>query len=171
MEYTTLDHCIDRVFPFIHAHLSEHEPAPEYEFINSGMGQLEKVLQLVQSDVYYPTFSDKCAYLLCSIAGSQYFPNGNKRLGVAVLIDFLIINSAEIVVLNSGDYRELLNIYYPSYTWEENENIRDPHPLFLYNLAIVIGTPSIWEFGHGFDQVKESVSEVFEQLYRLKEPY
>lgn len=80
MRYVDITLCRAKVFPFIHAYLSETEAAPNYEEEVLGMGQLEKVLTLVRQDEYYPRFADKAAYFLCGLAGAQYFSNGNKRL-------------------------------------------------------------------------------------------
>lgn len=100
MQYVDIAECREEVFPFIHEFLSEHEPSPEYCNEQRGMDELQKVLAFAKDDKFYPAFSDKSAYLICSIAGSQYFSNGNKRLGTAVLLFFLAINNVEVEMLS-----------------------------------------------------------------------
>ena len=138
MRYVTLAECRQIVFPYIHSKLTMAEPAPDYEHEPSGLSNLDKVLGLVRTD-YYPTIYDKAAYMVCSIAGSQYYSNGNKRLAVVVLLEFLVKNEAEVRSLNHDQYAHLLSEVFPLHSWEDNQQISDPHALLLYNLAITIG--------------------------------
>ncbi len=149
-------------FGFIHDRLTEIEPAPDYEKEKTGMEQLEKVLTLVRSDEYYPTFWDKAAYLITSIAASQYFSNGNKRLAIVVLLTFLSKNNIELLAADL--YTALLQAF-PDMHWEENMNIDHPHALFLYNLAIVLGNRSVWGT-NDFGILRTKVAEMFRLLYK-----
>lgn len=167
MQYVTLGHCRTTVFPFIYAELSRTEPSAQYEQENNGLAELDKALHLVENDSFYPTFADKAAYLLCSIAGSQYFSNGNKRLGVTVLIQFHILNNAKQLVLTAKKYQKLLAKFFPKHSWESNPTIIEADPLFLYNLAIVIGDRTKWGDGVDFTALKQKVSEMFSELYHL----
>jgi prophage maintenance system killer protein len=154
-------------FPFIQQVLAEHEPAPNYLSEPNGMAELLKVISFVQNDLYYPTFSDKAAYLLCSVAGSQYFSNGNKRLAVTTLMLFLAKNSAAIPKSIESKYEEILRISFPLHAWEGNEQIKEGHPLFLYNLAIVIGDRAKWGM-KDFSAVRDIIAMVFDGVYRLE---
>lgn len=167
MNYLTLSDCRELVFPFIYEQLSEAEPTAAYEEIKEGMEQLEKVLTLVQHDSYYPTFADKCSYIFCSIVGSQYFPNGNKRLGVITLMAFLVKNNTQVRNLSVDEHQALLRDYFPKYVWEPNANIHGLQALFLYNLAIVIGDRTQWNKGEDFEKVKQHVKEIMKYLYSL----
>lgn len=167
MEYVSLEDCKTDIFPFIYAELTRTEPSAQYEQESNGLAELDKVLHLVQNDSFYPTFPDKAAYLLCSVAGSQYFSNGNKRLGVSVLMQFRIQNNARQLVLTATKYQEMLAKFFPKHAWESNSTIIEADPLFLYNLAIVIGDRNQWGEAVNFDVLKKKVSEMFSELYVL----
>jgi len=164
MRYIDEELCREFVFPFIHAQLSSGEPSPQYEEEQRGMGELRKVLDFVRDDRYYPSFASKASYILCSIAGSQYFSNGNKRLGVSLLILFLLLNSASFEDLNEEGYQMLLARFFPKHVWE-SAPIGGMHSLFLYNLAIVIGNRATWN-EKGFDPLKQDVAELIDHLYK-----
>jgi prophage maintenance system killer protein len=153
-------------FPFIQEVLSAHERAPDYLSEKNGMAELNKVLSFVQQDEYYPSFTDKAAYLVCSLSGSQYFSNGNKRLAVTSLLLFLSMNNAEIYETTEERYAEILQIAFPAHVWEHNEFIKEPHSLFLYNLAIVVGTRQEWGT-HNFGMVRDLVGTLFSHLYSI----
>ncbi len=113
MLYVTLELCRKEVFPFIHQELTDAESAADYEYESEDMAELEKVLIFVRHDAYYPTFADKAAYLICSIAGSQYFSNGNKRLSVTALLKFLVLNRIPIRNIDTPGFREILTNVFP----------------------------------------------------------
>ncbi len=159
---------LSAIFQFIQDVLTEGEPAPQYADEPSGMAELAKVLEFVQNDSYYPTFSDKCGYLLCSIAGAQYFSNGNKRLAVFTLMQFLVMNDAGVWRADEDGFRILMYQIFPLYCWEENMYIPQSEQQFLYNLAIVIGDPNVWGT-EKFDVLKEKVGEICGLVYRLPE--
>lgn len=166
MEYLDLQICVSDVFPFIHALLTKNEPAPAYTQEHSGMQELEKVLTFMRDDRFYPSFPEKAAYMMCSIAGSQYFSNGNKRLSVTVLLSFLGRNSAFIEVIARGGYQKIFTDAFPAGTWEQNAAVADPHALFLYNLAITIGDRKRWGCTD-FTELREKVSAIFLHIYHL----
>lgn len=167
MRYILLQDCIQRGFPYIHAVLSSTEPAPVYEQDESGMSELNKVLLLMRNDDYYPTFFEKSSYLISSIAGSQYFQNGNKRLAVVVLLLLLIENRVQIINAEFSVFSALLKRYFPAANIERNQSIQDPHALFLYNLAIVLGDRSV-QGGIGFEELREKVANIFRQIYQIE---
>jgi len=166
IQYLTLEDFVKDGFPFIQQVLAVHEPVPDYLSEANGMAELRKVFSFVQQDEYYPAFAEKAAYILCSIAGSQYFSNGNKRLAVTVLMFFFMKNNIKIPHRNEHNevYRVILKIAFPLHSWEENEHIHDAHPLFLYNLAIVIGDRSRWGV-ESFSAVREVIAMAFDCLY------
>lgn len=168
MRYVTIDKCREQVFPFIQEHLTKTEAAPDYEHETNGMEELEKVLSFVQDDTYYPSLAEKASYMLCSIAGAQYFSNGNKRMGIALLIYFLIVNDVSVKRLEEEIYTEMLQDNFPDHSWEKNRNIRGQHSLFLYNLAIVIGDRKKWS-GADFTELKQRIAKMFEELYRAED--
>lgn len=55
-------------------------------------GGLEKVLDLIQDDDYYPTFEDKLTYLVFGLCHGHYFPDGNKRISLVAGAHFLLKN-------------------------------------------------------------------------------
>ncbi|OGJ56784.1 hypothetical protein A2635_02110 [Candidatus Peribacteria bacterium RIFCSPHIGHO2_01_FULL_51_9] len=162
--YVSMEDCKRTVFPYIHKNLTSNEMAPVYETDTQGMSDLGKILQFVMNDDYYPTFSDKTSYLLCSLAGAQYFVNGNKRVGVVVLLRFLEINNVHLSALTEQQFQTILSIAFPAHAWEHNRHIRNPHAAFLYNLAIVIGDKARWGT-NDFSQLKERVAALFEHSY------
>lgn len=166
MRYVSVEDCRRLVFPYIHRYLSAGEAAPDYEKEVSGMQELNKVLTLVKDDTYYRTFAEKAAYLVCGLAGAQYFSNGNKRLGVTVLLSFLGANRAALRDRSVEEYRDLLQRRFPKHVWEDNPNIGGTHSLFLYNMAIVIGDRAKWGAAH-FDKLREEVAGMFASLYSI----
>lgn len=166
IQYLDIEVCRELVFVLIQNFLAHDEPVPSYELEEDGIEKLEKVLGLVQQDNYYRTFHEKAAYMICSIAGSQYFSNGNKRLAVATLLIFLIQNDVQVLDINADQYKQILFEKFPEYVWDSNIHIHGSHALFLYNLAIVIGDRTKWGF-HDFTVLKERVSSLFTYLYKL----
>lgn len=154
------------VFPFIHRTLAHAEPAPAYEQEERGMGELGKVLAFARDDQFYPGFAEKASYMICSIAGSQYFTNGNKRLGIATLVFFLSMNDASVENIDTQGYEKIVQQFFPDATWEHNPAITDPHALFLYNLAITIGDRAKWGC-RDFTTLREKVAALFGHIYQL----
>jgi prophage maintenance system killer protein len=162
--YLTLEMFQKEGFPYIQSELTAVEPAPAYEADAQGMAELKKVLDFSAQD-YYPSFEEKAAYLITSIAASQYFSNGNKRLAVVTLLMFLTINDVGVVVDSPMVFERLLKVIFPKCEWEENGNIKEAHALFLYNLAIVLGDRPKWE-KEDFADTRERVSRLFKYIYR-----
>src|SRR4051812_31942493 len=61
-------------------------------------GQVEAILDFVQSDDYYPTFEEKLSYLFFSINKGHCFNDGNKRASIALSAYFLEINELNFCV-------------------------------------------------------------------------
>ncbi len=167
MKYLSLQYCFENIFPFIHAFLTRDEAAPSYQNEEIGMKELNKILTFVQNDEYYPDFYYKAAYLVCSIAGAQHFSNGNKRLGVGVLIAFLSENNATTFSATQEELKKIFLDFFPEAIWENNKSIGDGHALFLYNLAIVVGDPQRRN-ASTFEELKLHVMNLFAFLYKIQ---
>jgi len=59
--------------------------------IRDGSG-LDKVLEFVRDDDYYPTFEEKLTYLVFGLCHGHYFTDGNKRISLVAGAHFLIKN-------------------------------------------------------------------------------
>ncbi len=55
-------------------------------------GGLDKVLEFVKNDDYYPTFEDKLTYLVFGLCHGHYFADGNKRISLVAGAHFLVKN-------------------------------------------------------------------------------
>ena len=55
-------------------------------------GGIRKVLDFVQSDLYYPTFVDKLTYLVFGLCTGHYFEDSNKRVALTIGVWFLVHN-------------------------------------------------------------------------------
>lgn len=55
-------------------------------------GGIEMILDLVQNDVYYPSFEEKLTYLVYTFCTGHYFADGNKRISLVIGAHFLIKN-------------------------------------------------------------------------------
>lgn len=73
-------------------------------------GRLESVLQHIQNDVYYPTFEEKLTHLVFSSINFHCFADGNKRIGISLGANFLLINGYLAIV--SQFISEMENISY-----------------------------------------------------------
>ena len=56
-------------------------------------GGIRKVLDFVQSDLYYPTFADKLTYLMFGFCSGHFFNDGNKRIALTLGAYFLHKNN------------------------------------------------------------------------------
>jgi len=56
------------------------------------LGTLESVLEHIQNDEYYSTYETKLTHLIFSVNKNHCFMDGNKRLSIALGIEFLLIN-------------------------------------------------------------------------------
>lgn len=55
-------------------------------------GKLDSVLAHIQNDDYYPTFEDKLTHLVFSSNKFHCFEDGNKRISIALGVQFLLLN-------------------------------------------------------------------------------
>ena len=139
--YPTITICQEELFPYIRTRMVAHEPAPVYEMERLGIDKLSGVFELMQQD-HYQGILGKAAYLFCSVIDGHHFSNGNKRLGVTLLIYFLIINHYKIHAPNLAVMRQELKRVFPDLKWEEDISFRYPHEYFFYHLALIIADRS-----------------------------
>ena len=55
-------------------------------------GGIRKVLDFVQNDLYYPSFSEKLTYLVYGLCTGHYFEDSNKRVALTIGVWFLVQN-------------------------------------------------------------------------------
>jgi len=55
-------------------------------------GGIRAVLDFVQNDLYYPSFSDKLSYLMFGFCTGHFFNDGNKRIALTLGAYFLFKN-------------------------------------------------------------------------------
>lgn len=53
---------------------------------------IDKVVDFIQNDWYYPKLEDKLTYLVFSLCTGHYFSDGNKRISIVAAAHFLIRN-------------------------------------------------------------------------------
>ena len=76
--------------------------------------------------------------MFCSIIDGHPFSNGNKRLAVALLSLFLLMNDYTFHGRNTESMRQSLEASFPHIKWELITSFHFAHEYFLYHLALVI---------------------------------
>lgn len=137
MRYPTMDDCRLLLFPYIRSRLISVEPAPYYEGEASGLRRLEGILGLMARDEYEGAVA-KATYLFCSIVDGHPFSNGNKRLGVTILLFFLLSNGYKVNAPNMRVMRQELQRIFPNLHWEDIDAFHHPHEYFFYHLSLII---------------------------------
>lgn len=137
MHYPTILLCRQQLFPYIRSRLATAEPAPSYEFELRGVRGLEGIFNLMQRDEYQGALG-KAAYLFCSVIDGHHFSNGNKRLGVTLLLYFLLLNGYMVSIPDLQIMRQELQRLFPNLQWEEVTSFHYPHEYFFYHLALII---------------------------------
>lgn len=158
MNYPTLDTCRSLLFPYIRSRLVENEPAPSYEIEGSGHRGLEGIFDLMERDEYEGILA-KGSYLFCSVIGGHHFSNGNKRLGVTLLLYFLLSNGYKVSATNMEVMRSELMRLFPNLHWEEVYAFHYPHEYFFYHLALIIADRK-QKGKMSFAQEREAVQEL-----------
>ena len=74
----------------IHRLTIVHSGGGTFEHLN--LGRLDRVLNNIQNDDYYPTFVDKLTHLFYCTCEFHCFADGNKRLAITLSAQFLLIN-------------------------------------------------------------------------------
>ncbi|OGJ58396.1 hypothetical protein A2881_05835 [Candidatus Peribacteria bacterium RIFCSPHIGHO2_01_FULL_55_13] len=137
MRYPTITAAHELLFPLIRENMAKSEPAPYYDDERRGIDRLAATFDLMQRDEYADTLS-KAAYLFCSVIDGHFFSNGNKRLGVAVLTYFLVVNGWKLSAPNLEDLKAELQHFFPHLRWEEVNAFRYSHEYFFYHLALIV---------------------------------
>ncbi|MCL1896894.1 MAG: Fic family protein, partial [Clostridiales bacterium] len=70
----------------------------------------DSVLQNIQNDDYYPSFTDKLAHLFFCTCEFHCFEDGNKRLAITLSAQFLLSNG--YMAIASSFFRNMENISY-----------------------------------------------------------
>lgn len=133
--------CLHILFPLIREQMVTSEPAPFYEDERVGLDQIDSVFELMQSG-YYEDELTQAAYLFCSVIDGHPFSNGNKRLAVALLTYFLMVNKYKMHPLNMSALREQLQRQFPLLKWEHIRSFKYVHEYFFYHLALIIADRS-----------------------------
>lgn len=85
------------------------------------LGRLESVLQNIQNDDYYPTFSDKMTHLFYCVCEFHCFADGNKRLAITLCAQFLLYNG--YVAIAKDFFTMMENISYHVAAGKINKNL------------------------------------------------
>ena len=136
--YPSLEASHAILFPMIRAAMVAFEPAPAYEEELRGLQKIDSIFQLMQRDQYYSGILPKAAYLFCAIIDGHPFSNGNKRLAVAALTYFLLLNGQRISAPDMQAVRDALRDQFPNLRWENVQAFRHAHEYFFYHLALII---------------------------------
>ncbi len=77
---------------------------------NLDTGKLESVLEIIQNDLYYPSFEEKLTHLVFASNKFHCFLDGNKRIAISLGAQFLLNNGYVFV---AGKFiQEMENISY-----------------------------------------------------------
>ena len=137
-KYVSIDHCKEIIFPIIQRHMATGEPAPQYMIERSGLEKVDSILHLMQGDDYYPSLSSKASYMFCAVIGGHPFSNGNKRLAVALLANFLLLNGCGLRDESIGELRRELQLLFPHLQWQQVKSFRYAYEYFLYHLPLIV---------------------------------
>lgn len=85
------------------------------------LGRLESVLQNIQNDDYYPTFSDKMTHLFYCVCEFHCFADGNKRLAITLCAQFLLYNG--YMAIAKDFFTMMENISYHVATGKINKDL------------------------------------------------
>ncbi|MFH0770290.1 MAG: type II toxin-antitoxin system death-on-curing family toxin [Candidatus Peregrinibacteria bacterium] len=117
--------------------MAAREPVPRYEYEEVGMKKLASTLELMKRSNYSPLLA-KAAYLFCSIIDGHHFSNGNKRLAVALLTYFLMMNGYDVHVPLLAELQRRMKRVFPKLIWEHIDIFALAEEYFFYHLALVI---------------------------------
>jgi prophage maintenance system killer protein len=155
------DQLIGVVFDIIAEFYSAKEEIPDYRN-EPGLPKLISVLQGARQD-YYPTLTDKAAYLMVQINKGHFFSNGNKRLALACATVFLVMNGKHFEDTFTRDpYRKLFAELFPTFTEIEDYPDFLPKEFGLYNLSILIADSH--KYVDSFDELKTGVCKFLDGM-------
>ena len=152
---------IEVVFDVIAEFYSAKEEIPDYRN-EPGLPKLLSVLQGVQQD-FYPTLTDKAAYLMVQINKGHFFSNGNKRLALVCATVFLVVNKKHFEdTFDRNRYRTLFTELFPKFTEIEDYPDFLPKEFGLYNLSILIADSH--KYVDSFDELKTNVCKFLDGM-------
>lgn len=73
-------------------------------------GGIDKLVEFVQNDWYYPTLEDKLTYIIYGLCTGHYFYDVNKRISIVAGRQFLIINKKHWLSMRFLDF-------FQAYAW------------------------------------------------------
>lgn len=101
-------------------------------------GKLEGILEQVRGIYFgrelYPSLAEKAAYLFYALIKNHPFLNGNKRIGVIALYDFLKRNATEVYIDEATLFSDLFKM-----AINTSESDADDYPKVLKRLRRQIG--------------------------------
>ncbi len=160
--YPTIADTRDILFPYIRSRLIEAEPAPLYDEERRGLDGLQGIFGLMEREEYEGALA-KASYLFCSVIDGHHFSNGNKRLGVTLLLYFLLRNGYLVSMPDMEVVRSELIRLFPKVHWEEVRTFRYPHEYFFYHLALIIADRK--QKGQmSFRQEQEAVTQLLQAV-------
>ncbi len=127
-------------------------------------GGLEATLDFMQNDLYYPTLTDKVAFLFFSVITKHCFVDGNKRVAISASFYFLLCN-----------FHSKTNWLFSSLTPPKKEDslalLRDKSEAFFQKLEVVAkGTACGFldkeQIGKIFDKIMSGEDE-FDERFKL----
>lgn len=160
MQYVTLHDCKIRLFRLA-IEFDPSEQTPDFTLHQKGMTDLEGILERVQSD-WYPDILNKAAYLFVAVNKGHLFLNGNKRLSLLVLLDFLYRNNYFHKRISRKKYTEWFQIEFPSYAVSDTTF----HTLYgwaFYNLNKAVASNTVYNF----DALKSKVEAFLEMGMKM----
>lgn len=169
MIYPSVDDYFGFVFDAIRALVyDDATKPPAYEKDVNGVKQLSTILELVQNDLYYPTFQKKSAYLFTSLSTGHHFENGNKRIALFSYIYFIRINKFKFRGIRKKKYKEWFMERFPKYELF-NKAFSSVAGWAMYNLNRAINIKD-GANGHSysFDKLKEILEEFTDMIVYKK---
>lgn len=112
-KYVSIDDCKNRLFK-IALDFDESENTPSYNINSIGVGKLEGVLFRCRES-WYGNLQSKAAFLFVSINKGHYFVNGNKRLALIVVLEFLYVNKVLFKNYEKEKYKKWIEANFPEY--------------------------------------------------------
>lgn len=150
MEYVTLEDCTERLFQLAIA-FDAAEQTPSYEKNIEGQKKLSGILQQSKND-WYGTCFKKAAYLLTAITKGHVFINGNKRIALLVLLDFLYRNGYRHKSISKESYKRWFKAEWADYKLT-HPHLTPIHAWAFYNLSKAVASDD----GRSFDVLKKKV--------------
>ncbi|WP_372364861.1 type II toxin-antitoxin system death-on-curing family toxin [Candidatus Uabimicrobium sp. HlEnr_7] len=152
MNYITLKDCKNSLFDIALAS-SPEEVTPHYLTNKRGITRLESILVQIQTN-YYKGFFEKASFLFISINRGHLFTNGNKRLALTLLLNFIYINDYKFKGLTEKTYRKWFETNFPQYKIS-NRKFKRVYGWAMYNMNKAVASDT----EYGFEELKSKVNE------------